>query len=241
MVTIDDGDEVRSIVTPELRLRFSRLGDRWTHAIDIRPGPWLLLSEAVEWVSAAEDPTRVVSPTYQELHLQKDGAAALALLVGQAGPHHFSASVRVTHRVRPHRKPHDHGKEYSESLAEFDVADRCRTEVRALESSYLVYKPPVVTYLGDASDIEAAESGAPAWRSRLVWETDTADNDDVSIGGSDDPGSDTRVAVSGRLPSGGWRVKAAPRQIVPRGTNRIQYSWSHTRVMNRSSAAEETS
>ena len=31
----------------------------------------------------------------RSLHLQRDGEAVLALLVGQAGPHHFSASVRV--------------------------------------------------------------------------------------------------------------------------------------------------
>ena len=42
MVTIADGrdeDALRSS-RPTLRLRFCRLGDRWTHAIDIGPGPW---------------------------------------------------------------------------------------------------------------------------------------------------------------------------------------------------------
>lgn len=236
MVTIDDGDEVRSIVTPELRLRFTRLGDRWTHALDIRPGPWQTLAEAVEWVSADEDPTRVVSPTYQELHFQQDGAAVLALLVGQAGPHHFSASVRVTHRVYAQDKSHDFGMEYSESCVEFDAADRCRAEVQSVECNYLVHEPPVILHLGDSADGDAAEGFDRRWRDILVWETNTPNNYDVTVRGSGDPGCLTGVALCDRIPSGGWRVRVAPHEIVPRGTNRIRYSWTHTRVMKRSSA-----
>jgi hypothetical protein len=234
MVTIDDGDEERSIVTPELRLKFRRLEDRWTHGIGIGPGPWLTLAEAVEWTSAADDPTRVVSPTYQDIHIQQDGADVLALLVGQAGPHHFSASLRVSHRVYDHERSRSFGLEYSNSRVEFDVADRCRAEVQALECNYVVHNPPVVTHLGDSRDTDAAEGFVRDWREILVWETCTENNYDVSIRGLLDHDRPTRVSLSDRDPTGGWRVRVAPRFLTPRGTSRIRYSWSYTRVLKQS-------
>ena len=74
---------------------------------------------------------------------------------------------------------------------------------------------------------------APVWRNLLLWETNTENNYDVRIQGFKHPEFPTDVAYSDRIPSGVWRVRVAPRAIVPRGTNRIRYSWSHTRVMKR--------
>ena len=53
-------------------------------------------------------------------------ASVQALLVGQSGPHHFSAVFTVAERGR------------RRSSIEVDVADRCRAPVEALASTYLV-------------------------------------------------------------------------------------------------------
>jgi hypothetical protein len=35
-VTIEESDDERSIVTPNCRLVFRQIGDRWTHGIEVR-------------------------------------------------------------------------------------------------------------------------------------------------------------------------------------------------------------
>ena len=236
-VSIIETEEGPTIVTPELRLRFRRIGDRWTHAIDVgptsRPGEkWPTLAEPVEWESAAEDPGRVVSPVYQEVQVQLDGAGALVLAVGQAGPHHFSASIRVTHRWRP---PNRHDRHYSETCVEFDVADRCRAEVVAVECHYMVHDPPAVTHLGNSSDASSVEGFSRDWRDALVWETTTANNYDVLVRGLGDLGSPSRVALVSRMGQS-WRIRVAPSKLNVSGTNRLRYVWEHTRVLERSKA-----
>ncbi len=72
---------------------------------------------------------RVVSPAYQQLQFQEDGRAVQALLVGQSGPHHFSAVFAVEERdVSTAGRPR----------STVDVADRCRGPVEALASTYTV-------------------------------------------------------------------------------------------------------
>lgn len=100
-----------------LAVAFRRLDDRWTHAILVDSAP---IAAATE-VDAAE-PSRVVSPTYQEVRLHGTDSA---LLMGQAGPHHFSAVFRLVGTA-------------GGATLEVDVADRCRRPVEFLAATYLV-------------------------------------------------------------------------------------------------------
>ena len=110
-----DGDR-RSIATPGLRLAFRWQMDRWLHAVEVgpslRPVAW-----PIEGDPTRDDPSRVVSPAYQQLEFQEGGGGHQALLVGQSGPHHFSAVFTV--------RGGEKGAEIS-----VDVADRCRSPVR---------------------------------------------------------------------------------------------------------------
>ncbi|WP_435006763.1 hypothetical protein P12x_004250 [Tundrisphaera lichenicola] len=120
---VSDGDR-RSIVTASLRLGFRWSADRWIHAIELispsRPIAW-----TIEGDLDRDDPTRVVSPAYQQLEFQERGSGLQALLVGQSGPHHFSAVFSV---------------EESPGGADIavDMADRCRSPIEALACTYWV-------------------------------------------------------------------------------------------------------
>ncbi len=124
---VTDGDR-RSIQTPSLRLSFRWTGDRWAHAIEVRrpgvPDP-VAVVRTIEGDPDRDDPARVVSPAYQQLEFQEGGTGLRALLVGQSGPHHFSAVFAV--EEGPDRV--DIG---------VDVADRCRAPIEALACTYLV-------------------------------------------------------------------------------------------------------
>lgn len=142
MIALEDGDDVRAIVTPELRLAFRWSGDRWIHAIEVRVGgDWATFVQSIEADAERDDPRRVVSPTYQELFLRAGEETDLdtgdplpqALLVGRFGNHHFSAvfSVdggRVAHTDRWQRR----------SLVRVNIADRCPAGLDSLAASYLV-------------------------------------------------------------------------------------------------------
>jgi hypothetical protein len=124
MVELETDGECRSIVTPTLRLAFRWVDDRWTHSIE--PGPsGVPIARTIEGDPARDDPSRVVSPAYQQLEFQEGGGGMQALLVGQSGPHHFSAVFTV---------------EESEGGTDImaDVADRCRAPIQALACTYWV-------------------------------------------------------------------------------------------------------
>lgn len=229
VVTIEDGDEERSIVTPDLRLRFRWIGDRWTHAIDLRPGPWQTVAEAVEGTGLA--PGQMIGPTYQDVHFQRDGGDVIALAVGQAGAHHYSASFRV--RYRAYRKPHFDDanvlQDRSESRIEIDVADRCRTSTVPLEAHYLAYQPPISLLLGDSDDSESADGFSRRWKPFLVWEVGVKDSYHVALTTpAMTPAS--RVAIVDRSNSGEWRVRIGTDQAASVGTGRLFYHWEHARV-----------
>jgi hypothetical protein len=214
-ITIEESDDERSIVTPDLRLRFRWLGDRWTHAIDIRPGPWTTLASAIE---RADHWTPV--PTYQELHFQGEGEEILALGVGRDGAHHFSASFRVSYTAR--RVYHDDLRivaDTSLSRVEIDVADRCRAESDRPEARYSVHSPPVRSRLGESSEGE---------ESFHAWEAAIRNSCDVFVSALSEP-ADTRVLALDRG-GDGWSVRVTPVNKVVAGTNRFAYAWGHSRM-----------
>ncbi len=106
-----------------------------------------------------EEHTRVVSPTYQQIHLEQDKAKGVvrAFLVGQSGPHHFSAAFEVAER------PHG-------AVIDVDVADRCRAPVEYLAATYAVEPSPGTWTSEDhaRSDPDATFDPAVAARTALV-------------------------------------------------------------------------
>ncbi|MEO6811477.1 MAG: hypothetical protein ABI353_20385 [Isosphaeraceae bacterium] len=135
MIEIEETDQTRAIVTRDVRLRFYWNGDRWTHALEIGPER-SVFTESVEGDPARDDPARVVSPAYQELHFQTDGPKTMALLVGRSGPHHFSAVFTVQEFEA------EDAQAGRRVVVEVDLADRCRSPMTALACTYLVHAAP---------------------------------------------------------------------------------------------------
>ena len=227
-VTIEESEDERSIVTPDLRLRFRKRGDRWTHAIDLGPGPWQTLADSLD--ATGEDLDDVARPVFQDLHFQHEQDAVVALAIGQSGAHHFSASFRVSFRA--YRVSHPTSatilQDRSESEVLIDVADRCRA-VGKKESHYLVRKPMSHTFLGDSRDQDQPTGYSTEWRACLVWETDRPDNYDVHIRAVSDPAA-SRVSIVRRTVAGDYHVRAAPVVLDKSGTQRCSYIWGHHRV-----------
>jgi hypothetical protein len=192
-------DERRTVFGPGLRLTFSRVGDRWSHALAIQSGPLPAFAEVVGTVEgdpARDDPARVVSPAYQDIqeHACDDGVQLL--LTGQSTPHHASAVVTV-------RRIGDGVR------IEFDVADRCRARVEMLAATYLVA-------LGSGALLDA-ESG------RITWGGDALGLGRLAFA-SDPPGS-VSLAEAGRR---GTRVQALARVAPAAATHRLVYRWEWT-------------
>ena len=128
-VLVTEGD-VRSIADRDLALVFERVGDRWTHTIEVSrcPGsPRETIARAVEWDADRDDHARVAGPVFQELQFQTDPEGRPhALLLGMSGRHHFSAAFALM--------PCEDG-----ILLSVDIADRCRDEVKALGSTYTAF------------------------------------------------------------------------------------------------------
>jgi hypothetical protein len=125
------------IAGPGGQIVFVRSKDRWTHHLDLRAGSEVeaeatALVSAVESEPGLDDPTRVVSPVYQELQRHEfigdQIRGVCVLLTGHMHQHHFSASVSFC-------------REQAEAgfvKFEMDVADRCRARVSALAATYLI-------------------------------------------------------------------------------------------------------
>lgn len=171
-----DKDDRKILATPGVRLVFEWQGDRWTHALEVADEAKLTKAErerryldfwaepereasSVSWLRVADsiedtgrDPRRVVSPVYQQFHWQED-AGGRAFLLGQSGPHHFSAvfSSASTAHYR----------------IDADIADRCREPIEALASTYQI--TPL------AGELVEAETNQAEWshpdRGRLALAT----------------------------------------------------------------------
>ncbi|MBX6312535.1 MAG: hypothetical protein IRY99_06390 [Isosphaeraceae bacterium] len=197
MVEIEEADREATIAAARLRLRFSWNGDRWAHALEVGPEPGgSLLARSVDIPAERIDSKRVVSPAFQQLQLQRGAFGAQALLVGQSGPHHFSAVFHV--------------RQWEASvLVEVDIADRCRAEIAGLASTYRVEVPAADWIEADPSRLIWRPGGSPQPLEFSAWGP---------------PAHRARItcAEAGR---GAWHVQAeAP--LDPRAsTHRWSYRW----------------
>jgi hypothetical protein len=156
MLEIEVSSGHEAIIAPCLQLRFEWREDHWKHEM-VSTG----LSAAIPRVWSLDggferDSTRVGGPVYQQLHVRPDPSGVVrALLVGQSGPHHFSAAFTIEETT-------------DGVVVDVDVADRCRSPVEALGATYLI----------EASEGEMAHSAGSAtlsWHhpeSRLVFEAE---------------------------------------------------------------------
>jgi hypothetical protein len=150
-IAFDQTDERLSFHGMGWTVRFHRAGDHWTHSFWFGTpdhGPSEVIS-AVESQPERDDPMRIVSPVYQELHRHEPARertdSVCLLLTGHFFQHHFSAAISVFHDpVFP-----------SYVVVDFDVADRCRSPVLSLASTYLIR-------LG-SSDLAEADPHEIAW------------------------------------------------------------------------------
>ena len=131
MVSYESSSGTATIVTSCFQLKFRYQEDHWRHEVvsegDTASIPRL---SSVEATTPQTDHGRVISPTYQQIHLDRtESGVVRALLVGQAGPHHFSASFEVE-------------EDPSGASVAVDVADRCHSPVLALAATYAVERSP---------------------------------------------------------------------------------------------------
>jgi len=125
-----EGEDRAVVSGPGLRLAFARVGDRWTHSLELPQGSWVLLAQATEGDPQRDGARRVLSPLYQELyrHEPAQGPGLCLLLTGRSFHHHFSAAVSLRGDPgQPGRLDID-----------FDIADRCRAPIDSLAATYSV-------------------------------------------------------------------------------------------------------
>jgi hypothetical protein len=127
MIDIEVSGNVERIVAPCLKLRFEWMADHWKHEL-VSTGSCASIPRiwSLEGGHDLDDPTRVNGPIYQQLNIKRDSDEVVhALLVGQAGPHHFSSSFTV--------------REIEDGVEiDVDLADRCRSPVESLAVTYLI-------------------------------------------------------------------------------------------------------
>ncbi len=138
-----DEDDRKSVVLDDFRLDFTWTGDRWTHAIDLREGErWTRLAASLE-AGEVPEPARVMSPSYQQFHWHEDDLGGRAMLIGQSGPHHFSAVFALR------------GIKGREVVLVVEVADRCLSPIEALACTFLVDLP--------SGNLKEADPSAILW------------------------------------------------------------------------------
>lgn len=123
---LQQSDDLVTIRTPSVRFVARLVGDRWVHEIAPTDGPPRLAS--IE-SGTEDDPERIVSPVYQEIHhhdFDDDESRVRLLLTGLHHRHHFSAVLTVSVDAQ------------GATTIEFDVADRCRDAVSSLAATYEV-------------------------------------------------------------------------------------------------------
>ncbi len=139
MIQVVESEGQCAIVAGPLRLVFEWDRDRWSHRVLISE---VLLAESLEMNPERDDPTRVVSPPYQQLSHQRSNDGVQALLVGQWGHHHCSGVFTVE-------------EVESEFSIKVDVAVRTRAELNGLAATYVVFRT--------SSDLIDADTSGVVW------------------------------------------------------------------------------
>lgn len=152
-----DEDDRKILSTSALRVVFAWTGDRWSHRVEVnaagasgrhahagpsatdQPGEtWFCVAASVE---GGSDAKRVLSPAYQQFYWEPETQGGCGMLVGQSGPHHFSAVFSAA---------------YGDGFVlEVDLADRCRAELETLACTYQVEALP--------GDLSGAGPGHAEW------------------------------------------------------------------------------
>jgi hypothetical protein len=139
---VDDGWSIRAL---GLRLEFRWTGDRWTHSLDVGSDDhYETIVRAFNIAPELENPASVVSPAFQQVEFQGERDRRSALLLGQSGPHHFSAVFQVWERD-------------NEAGVDVDLADRCRYDLDRLACTYHV--------LLNSGELQSADDRSIAWQS----------------------------------------------------------------------------
>jgi hypothetical protein len=195
------GDDRHAILAPGLRMTFVLDGDRWAHTVAVGGTTADLLIEiasTIEGDPARDQPGRVVSPAYQEIHPHAVGSEICVLLTGQSTPHHFSAVVTAW----------DEGSSVS---IEVDIADRCRRPVEILAATYTVALA--------SSDLADAGPGRIAWGGQGT----SLPGGRLEFAGRG--GTEVALAEAGRRAT---RVQALARPVAQTATHRLCYVWRWT-------------
>lgn len=205
----EESDDRVVVRGPEARMTFLRLGDRWIHHLSfgrLQSNAPNADADAEELASTEEsdprqdDPARVVSPVYQELHRHTfagdAGRGVCLLLTGKLFHHHFSAVVTIA----------DDPDRAGGVIVDFDVADRCRAEVATLAATYLVR-------LGSSG---LRDAGAHA----IAWTGDRLGDGLLTM--EPDAGATLALAEAGRRCT---RAQALAKLEPGSFTHRLRYRW----------------
>ncbi len=191
-----DGDDATGwrLAAGNLRLSFERAGDgRWVHALAVAEGPPVVRS--LEGDHDRDDPSRVVSPVYQDLRVEPaaDRRSATLFALGKSGHHHFSAVFELAADPA--------GGAWQLTV---DLADRCRGPVESLAATYAVDRP-------GGSLVEAGTCG-------LAWELE----DGTVLRFAADPPGRVALAEAGRRAA---QVQADAPIDPATNTHRLLYRW----------------
>ena len=196
-------DERASLVGHGFGVVFRKQSDRWTDAI-VGPDPLTELAISQPESSTSPDPSRIVSPVYQELQLHgpETGPTLCLLLTGLSFDHHFSAAVTLS------LDPAQRGS----VLLDVDVADRCRSPVQSLAATYLVDL--------DSGSLMAAEPGT------IVWQVAGASPGRLELVA--EPPASLALAEAGRK---AMRVQILATLQPETFTHRLRYRWRWTSAL----------
>ena len=201
-VTYESTSAAEAIRTSCFELRFWYHENHWRHEI-ISGGATASIPRIVPVGPLVDefDHGRVVNPTYQQIHLDRDRQGGVrAMLVGQSGPHHFSAVFLVT-------------ESEGGATIDVDVADRCLAPTHALAATYEVATSP-----GQWNAVAATD---PAGREQTNIVLDASDPVCHLVFAVDPPGLAALDAASpARV-----RVQALAHLDPSQQTQRFRYRW----------------
>jgi hypothetical protein len=194
MPKLDESDERHAIHASGFRLSFFWVDDRWSHSIDVEQDS--RFQQIAVSLEGEADAGRIISPALQQLQIQHphdDPEVLQALLVGLSGAHHFSVVFTV--------------RERQDSVClSVEVADRCRLELSALASTYVVDLP-------SSQIVDASTTG-------VSWSLPSSSNRLLSFESVSPTRTDLREA--GRR---GCQLQACPPILAGQPTHCWTYRW----------------